>query len=110
MLIVDDNAPMRATIRFLLADRPLHAVECEDGVQAVEAYERLHPEWVLMDVAMPRLDGIAATKAIHAMDAHARIVLVTEYGDDTVRNKALEAGACAVVTKDDLFRLLDIVS
>jgi CheY-like chemotaxis protein len=109
LLIVDDSAPMRATIRSLLGDRDYAIIEAADGIAAVEAFERLRPDWVLMDVSMPRMDGIAATRRMLALDAGARVVMVTDYRDRAIERAARDAGAIAYVQKDDLLRLLDIL-
>jgi CheY-like chemotaxis protein len=110
LILVDDSAHMRATVRALLRGRPYAIRECADGLEAVAAYERQPADWVVMDVAMPRLDGIEATRRIYAFDSGARVVILTDYDDDTLRARAKEAGAAAYVTKDDLFQLLDILA
>ena len=109
LLIVDDSAAMRATIRTVLEDRGYDVAEARDGVEAVETFARTRPAWVVMDVSMPRLNGLEATRRIRAVDRLARVVIVTDYGDEATRRAAAEAGAHAFVTKDDLFRLLEIL-
>src|SRR5438046_10061305 len=99
LLIVDDNARVRATIRSLLAGRAYEVCEAADGVEAVETFARLRPAWVLMDVSMPRLDGLEATRRIRAIDPRAHVVMVTDHGDEATRRAAMEAGARSFVSK-----------
>lgn len=70
-------------------------------------YERLRPAVVIMDVRMPRLDGIAATQAICALDPAAKVIVLTDYADEALACAASAAGALAFVPKD---KLLDISS
>jgi len=109
-LIVEDNAAMRATIRSVLQGFESDFCECGDGRDALEMYRTYRPGWVLMDVRMKQLDGIAATKQIRAEFPGARIIIVTEYDDPALRNEAREAGAAAFVRKDDLSRLQTLYS
>ena len=109
VLIVDDNPSMRQAIRYFLGDlADFH--ECSDGAQAVDIYRLLRPDWVLMDVRMPIVDGIAATRQIIAADSKARILIVTDYDDKHLRSAASNAGACGYVLKDDLFSLRQLLS
>ena len=105
VLIVEDNAPMRALIRSLVEGVSSAVHECADGETAVELYGRLHPDWVLMDVKMGGMDGIAATQAIRKSDPAARIIIVTEHRDEHYRSAATAAGASGFVLKENLLEL-----
>ena len=110
LLIVDDSARMRATIRSILAQVPLEVVgECDNGLDALKEYERLRPDWVLMDVSMPGLDGISALQRIRDMDPNAKVIIVTDYADAALKKAAAEAGAIGYVRKDDLMSVLEII-
>jgi CheY-like chemotaxis protein len=109
LFIVDDNARIRATIRSIVGPIADHVVECVDGLEAVERYADERPDWVLMDVSMPRLDGISAARRIRDVDPGARIIMVTDYDDPKLRRAAADAGVVAYVGKDDLFALLAIL-
>ncbi|HEX6307192.1 MAG TPA: response regulator transcription factor [Longimicrobiales bacterium] len=105
LLLVDDNAQMRALIRSLIQDVAPVIHECDDGPSAVEAYPRIRPDWVLMDIELRGMDGIAATRAIRLLDSAARVVMVTGHGSDQYRRAASDAGASAFVLKEDLLGL-----
>jgi len=109
VLIVDDNARMRETIRVVMQDLHHDTHQCADGMTAVTLYERLHPDWVVMDVEMAGGDGVEATRRIRASDPHARVVMVTDHDTEAFRTAAREAGACAFVPKTDLTMLLNVI-
>jgi DNA-binding NarL/FixJ family response regulator len=102
VLIVDDEALVRAGLRMILqsADDIDVVGEAGDGADAVEAVRRCQPDVVLMDIRMPRLDGLAATVAVRAVvDAPAVVILTTFDLDDHVF-RALQAGAAGFLLKD----------
>lgn len=109
LLIVEDNADMRRLITGLVRDLAETINECSDGTEALAAYIEYQPDWVLMDIKMAELDGIAATRQIVAAFPKAQIVIVTDYGDAKSRAAANAAGACAYVVKEDLFALRGIL-
>jgi CheY-like chemotaxis protein len=102
ILIADDSSEMRKALKDILQELNESVYECSDGVEAVEMYGRVHPKWVLMDVKMPVMDGIAATRKIKLKFPNARVVIVTNYDDPILRQEAKEAGAIAFIKKDDL--------
>lgn len=105
ILIVDDSAFIRATIRAVLEPVSRDVHECADGAEAIDAYRRLAPDWVLMDIAMRGMDGIQATSRIRAADPAARVIIVSDHGSTQFRAAARTAGAAAFVLKDDLLTL-----
>ena len=109
ILIVDDSASVRRLLRQLLKHLGAEVFECQDGADAEAAYAQHHPHVVLMDVGMPRLDGLAATRLLLRQFPDARVVIVTDYGDDVMRQAAATAGACDFVPKDDLTGLDAVV-
>ena len=109
VLIVDDNERMRETIREVVQQLHPDVHQCADGASAVALYDRVHPDWVLMDVAMDGVNGMEATRRIRASDPNARVVIVTDHDSAAYRHAAREAGACAFVPKSDLTKLLDVI-
>jgi CheY-like chemotaxis protein len=109
-LIVEDNAGIRRVLRRILADTASAIWECADGSEALAAYNQHRPDIVLMDLRMPHVDGLTATRQIRAYDPSARIIIVTDYLDDDMKTAALEAGACDYVLKQDISGLPEIVS
>jgi len=83
--------------------------ECGDGTEAAVAYARCLPDWVLMDIKMPGLDGISATRQILAADPGAQVVIVTNYDDPGFYFAAASAGACQYVVKKDLLAIREIL-
>lgn len=109
ILIVDDNAPMRRTIRSFLSDLAAEINECGDGKDVLQAYARHLPDWVLMDVAMKETDGLIATRWLLAQWPQARVVIVTNYDDEALRDEARQAGACGYVLKEDLLEIRQLL-
>jgi DNA-binding NarL/FixJ family response regulator len=102
VLVVDDQALVRAGFVKLLEPEPdLHiAGEAGDGREAVEAAAGTHPDVVLMDIRMPRLDGIEATRRIRAQPRAPRVLVLTTYDLDEYVFEALKAGASGFLLKD----------
>jgi CheY-like chemotaxis protein len=109
-LIVEDNAGIRRVLRRVLADMASEIWECVDGSEALAAYEAHRPDIVLMDVRMPHVDGLTATRQIRGYDPSARIIVVTDYLDEDMKAAALEAGACDYVLKHEISGLPEVVS
>lgn len=110
VLLVEDNAAMRTLIRSLVESVAPTVHECADGETAVDLYARLRPDAVLMDINLGGMDGIAATRAIREADPDARVIIVTEHGDEGYRRAALAAGAEAFVLKENLLDLPAILA
>lgn len=110
VMIVDDSAEMRCLLRDLVAPVADQVVECADGRECLERFVGFQPDWTIMDVRMPRLDGISATRELHARWPAARVLLITgQTVSPAVVAVADEAGAVGCLSKDDLFRLLDVL-
>ncbi len=105
LLIVDDNARVRRMIAEVAAPVTGDVIECSDGSQALHAYLEHRPDVVLMDVAMSGVDGIAAAGQILGADPNARVVMVTDYDGEELREAAQAAGARAYVLKENLLEL-----
>jgi DNA-binding NarL/FixJ family response regulator len=104
VLVCDDQALVRSGFRMVLEAREdLEVVgEAADGREAVELAERLDPDVVLMDVRMPNLDGVAATRTIVASGSRARVLILTTFDLDEYVYEAIRAGASGFLLKDTL--------
>ena len=102
VLIADDHAIVRKGIRALLAtEADIEVVgEAADGKEAVEKAERLHPDVILMDLVMPGMDGIEATRHITIRQPETRILVLTSFAEDEKVFPALKAGALGYLLKD----------
>jgi DNA-binding NarL/FixJ family response regulator len=103
VLVADDQSMVRAGFRMLLAGEPDIEVvaEADNGREAVEKAARFDPTVVLMDIRMPELDGIQATRRILAADDDARVLILTTFDLDEYVYEALRAGASGFVLKDE---------
>jgi DNA-binding NarL/FixJ family response regulator len=104
LLIVDDNPVVRELVRRLVqADPEMNVVaEAGDGEEAVRLARELSPDVVLMDLSMPRLDGIQATQRIKADRPEAKVVILTVHADEAYRRAALASGADGFLSKKTL--------
>lgn len=102
LLIADDHGVVREGIRMYLARDPEIEVigEASDGEEAVAAARRLRPDVVLMDILMPKMDGIAATEAIRAELPEVEVVALTSVLEDGAVSRAVKAGAIGYLLKD----------
>jgi DNA-binding NarL/FixJ family response regulator len=103
VLVADDQSMVRAGFRMLLSGEPDIEVvaEASNGLEAVDKASRFHPTVVLMDIRMPELDGLEATRRILAADEKARVLILTTFDLDEYVYEALRAGASGFVLKDD---------
>ena len=101
LLIADDQALLRGGLRAILeAEDDLEVIaEAADGVEAVDETLRMHPDVVLMDIRMPRLDGLEATKRLLAAGSRARVLVITTFDRDEYVYRALRAGAAGFLLK-----------
>ena len=103
VLVADDQSMVRAGFRMLLSDeQDIEVVaEASNGKEAVDKAARFDPTVVLMDIRMPELDGLEATRRILAADPDARVLVLTTFDLDEYVYEALRAGASGFVLKDD---------
>jgi DNA-binding NarL/FixJ family response regulator len=103
VMVVDDQTMVRAGFRLLLADElDIEVVaEASNGRDAVAQAARVRPDVILMDIRMPEMDGLEATRRILASDAEARVLVLTTFDLDDYVFEALRAGASGFVLKDE---------
>jgi DNA-binding NarL/FixJ family response regulator len=113
VLIADDHALFRAGIRVILSSRPDIEVvgEAGDGEEAIALCRKTHPDLVMMDLTMPKLDGIEATRTIKAEFPRTSVLILTAFADEDLLMEAVRAGAAGYVVKDSVgpIELLDAV-
>ena len=102
VMLVDDHQMVRNGLgTFLLVHDDLELVgEAKDGEQALAIFERVRPDVVLMDLKMPRMDGVDATRAMVDRDSSVRVIALTSFKDEQLIERALEAGAIGYLLKD----------
>jgi len=106
ILIVDDHEMFRGKVRSLIESQPRYRVcgEAGDGIEAIEKARQLRPDIVLMDINMPRMNGLVATRIIRREVPLCRVIIVSQNDEAVAREQARRAGAKAAVTKSDLIR------
>lgn len=102
VLIADDHALLRTGVANIInQERGLCVVaEAGNGVEAVAAFERFHPDVTLLDLRMPEMEGVEAVRQIRARDPLAKVIILTTYDTDEDITRALKAGAKAYILKD----------
>jgi two-component system, NarL family, response regulator NreC len=116
IILADDHTVIRSGLRLLLEQQPDFKVvaEAEDGRQAVQLVAEHHPDVVILDIGMPRLNGIEATRQIVAQEPHPNVVILSMHSDESYVLRALKAGARGYILKNaadaDLIRAVRAVS
>jgi DNA-binding NarL/FixJ family response regulator len=116
ILLCDDHTLFREGIKAILKDRPSIEIldEADNGRDAVSKAHRLHPDIVLMDIAMPDLGGFEATSRILRADPKTKVIILTMYEEEEVITRCLKAGASGYVLKDapraDLIHAIETVN
>ncbi|MCU0486266.1 MAG: response regulator transcription factor [Anaerolineales bacterium] len=102
VLLVDDHAVVRQGLRmFIEMQEDMEVVgEGTNGIEAVELADRLSPDVILLDLAMPQLDGVEATQRIMAQNPNARVLILTSFGEDDKIFPSIRAGAQGYLLKD----------
>src|SRR5258707_11787700 len=103
IMIVDDSIVMHDVIRDHFRETNTTFIDCSDGTEAIAAYEKNHPDWVLMDIMMKEMDGFRATEAILARDPKARIIIITQHNESSLIERSRQVGARGFVLKENLF-------
>ena len=99
ILVVDDAEFLRVRLNKILDTEGYEVFQAENGARAVATYKEKHPDVVLMDITMPEMDGLAALKEIVSFDPHAKVVMLTALGQESVVLEAVKSGARDFVVK-----------
>lgn len=107
VLVAEDNDQVRHLIVRLLesALTDYELTECSDGVDAVSCSSLVHPDLILMDIMMDRMDGISAARKIHKELPEAKILIVSQLPEEEFKDESLKAGAVDYLNKDHLYEL-----
>ena len=107
ILVVDDSPSVRKVVCGLLALRGFSVCgEAGDGAQAIEKAKEMRPDMIVLDFAMPVMDGIHAAKALQQIMPHVPLILFTAHASSSLEVDALVAGIAAVVSKEDTWALV----
>lgn len=110
ILIAEDNLRMRTMLRDIVSAYFTEIYECSDGKKACELYSEIKPDWTLMDIEMPVMDGISATREITASNPDAKILIVTGFDNAALRRNAKEAGAVNYILKENSIDILKLIN
>jgi DNA-binding NarL/FixJ family response regulator len=106
ILVVDDHPVVRQGLRALIGSRPEWEIidEAEDGIQAVERADRLQPDVVVLDVSMPKMNGLEACRRIRRNAPKSEVLFVTQHDSPQMMREAISAGAKGYIVKSDAAR------
>jgi two-component system chemotaxis response regulator CheY len=111
ILVVEDYEDIRSFLKFLLEERGYQVCEARDGIEAFDKFKQEHPDLILMDISLPQVDGLTATRAIRELEAKGEnipIVAVTAFGQ-LYYKKAIEAGCNELIDKPVDFDSIETV-
>jgi len=115
VLLVDDFEPFRAVVSLLLREKPQFQIvaEASDGLEAVEKSRQLQPDLILLDISLPKLNGINAAEQIREVAPQSKIIFVTQDNSADTAQKAIALGAMGYVVKvkvgSELLKAIDLV-
>jgi len=111
ILIVEDYEDIRSFLKYLLEEKGYQVSEASDGIEAFDRFKQNHPDLILMDISLPEVDGLTATKAIRELEADGEnipIIAVTAFGR-LYYTKAIEAGCNELIDKPVDFDSIETV-
>lgn len=115
ILIADDSSRMRNMIKSMLKQKQTESdlyefYECDDGIDAIAECEKIHPDWILMDIAMKNMNGLEASAIIKKRFPDMKIIIVTNYNDAEFRRRALRSGIVHYVLKENLNQIQEMIN
>jgi DNA-binding NarL/FixJ family response regulator len=109
ILIVDDLQPMRAMIKDVIGDMAGEMFEASNAEEGLRQFRMNQPDLVLMDLSMPGINGIEATRRLTAEFPNSRVIIVTQNDSGRLREAARSAGACGYFLKENLLSLRECI-
>ena len=109
LLIAEDNVRIREMLKDMVKSFFTEIFECGNGQEAYKLYSLNKPDWTLMDIEMPVMDGITATRKITENYPEAKVVIVTNYDSSVLRKGAEEAGALNYILKENSGDIIEIL-
>lgn len=111
VLIVDDHPVLRLAVRMLLETNGFRVVgEVGNGIDAVQAFRDLTPDVVVLDIGIPKLDGLSVISRMHAINANSHVLVLTSQSSEAFCHRCMQAGAKGFVSKDeDLAKLVSAI-
>lgn len=110
LLLVDDNDRIRKMMRSIYSPHFDEVIECDDGEAAVQAFDGNNPDWVVMDIKMKEMDGIEAATKIISANPDARIIIVSQFNDESTIDAVKNAGAVGFVSKENLYKVIEVIN
>lgn len=110
LLLVDDNDRIRKMMRSIYSPHFDEIIECDNGESAVRAFDVTNPDWVVMDIMMKNMNGIEATEKIIISHPDAKVIIVSQYNDETTVDAAKSAGAVGFVSKENLYKVIEVIN
>jgi len=108
LLIADDSDRIRNMLKNMTGNFFTEIFECTNGEKAYELYVEKNPDWILMDILMPVMDGIEATRKIIDANPRAKIIIVTNFDSEGLRKCAKDAGAYKYVLKENSTEIIEL--
>jgi len=99
IMVVDDAAFMRLTLEKIFVKAGHEVIHAKNAVEALTLYQEQRPDLVTMDITMPEMDGIEGVNKLKAIDPHARIIMISAMGQESMVREAINAGAVDFVVK-----------
>jgi len=112
VMIIEDWVRMRTLItKIFESELPdlQTIILCDSGKRAIELYHKNNPDWVIMDIDIKNLDGLAAAQRIIEIDPNAKIIILSQYDDPEYKKSAINIGAAGHVLKDNLHDMVQII-
>jgi DNA-binding NarL/FixJ family response regulator len=110
LLLVDDNDRIRKMMKSIYSPHFEEVIECDDGSEAVIAFNDNSPDWVVMDIKMKTMDGIEATKKIISSHPYAKVIIVSQFNDTSTIEAVNNAGAIEFVSKENLYKVIEVIN